>query len=144
MEQLLDKHVPSLQSAPLFGQLPDKLVEAIAGSAKETRLLAGEWLFRQGDPPNGFYVVLTGRLEVVLENPDLVRMRVLGAGSVLGELALLTHAPRSASVRALRDSQLLLVTRAGFDRLLEKDRSFADVLIHLLAAELQVSRGLDA
>ena len=61
------------------------------------------------------YIVRAGRLEVVDEGAGQV-IRELGRGDVLGELALLTDSPRSASVRAARTSDLLAISRRGLRR----------------------------
>ena len=87
------------------------------------RLPGGEWLFRHGDEGDALYVVLSGRCEVVGEDGDV--LVALGRGAVLGELALITGAPRSASVRARRDSELLELSRNEFERLLRDEPAFA-------------------
>jgi NTE family protein len=110
----------------------------LAAGAKPISIRAGEWLFRQGDPGDSLYVVLTGRLEVVVEEgSELKVIRVLGRGSSVGELALLTESPRSASIRARRDSELLLVTREHFTRLLEQRPEFAAGLTRVLGRQLR-------
>src|SRR3954467_9085630 len=75
----------------------------LAASAQPVSLRAREWLFRQGDPGDSLYVVLTGRPEIGIEGgpgQEAKVIRVLGRGDSVGELALLTESPRSASVRA--------------------------------------------
>jgi predicted acylesterase/phospholipase RssA/CRP-like cAMP-binding protein len=110
----------------------------LAASAEPVRVRAGEWLFRQGDPGDSLYVVLTGRLEIVIESgPEVKVIRVLGRGASVGELALLTESPRSASVRARRDSELLLVTREHFAALLERRPEFAAGLTRVLGRQLR-------
>src|SRR5689334_22128371 len=75
----------------------------LAAAATPERLNANDWLWRQGEEGDSLYVVLTGRLEVVAEHPTgETIIRVLGRGDAVGELALLTDSPRSASVRARR------------------------------------------
>src|SRR4051812_14391035 len=76
---------------------------ALATSAESHRILAGEWLWHEGDPADSLYVVVTGRLEVVAEGPTPTVVRTLGRGGAVGELALLTASARSAGVRARRD-----------------------------------------
>jgi predicted acylesterase/phospholipase RssA len=111
---------------------------ALAATATPMRVRAGEWLFRQGDPGDSLYVVLTGRLEVVIEKGDeQTVIRVLGRGGSVGELALLTESARSASVRARRDSELLLVTREHFAALLEERPEFAAGLTRVLGMQLR-------
>src|SRR3954452_8057962 len=115
----------------------------LASSATPERLRAGEWLWRQGDPGDSLYVVLTGRLEVVLETqeggqaPFLRVLRIVGRGQAVGELALLTDSTRSASVRARRDSELLRVSREAFERLLNERPAFAVALTRVLGRQLR-------
>ena len=71
---------------------------------------AGSYLFHAGEPSDSLYVVRSGRLQV-LQN-DVV-LRELGRGEVIGELGFLIDAPRSASIRAMRDSTLVRLTKAG-------------------------------
>ncbi len=110
----------------------------LVSSAEPERLLAGEWLWRQGDPGDSLVVVLTGRLEVVLEEPAPPRvLRVIARGQAVGELALLTDSTRSASVRARRDSELLRVSRAAFETLLNERPAFAIALTRVLGNQLR-------
>jgi predicted acylesterase/phospholipase RssA len=111
----------------------------LASSAEPARLRAGEWLWRQGDPGDSLFVVLTGRLEAVLDNPGAPPrvLRVVGRGQAVGELALLTDATRSASVRARRDSELLRVSREAFDAVLNDQPGFAIALTRVLGRQLR-------
>src|SRR3954453_7089902 len=110
----------------------------LAASAQQITVHAGDWLFRQGDPGDSLYVVLTGRLEIVIESgPEVKVIRILGRGDSVGELALLTESPRSASVRARRDSELLYVTPEHFARLLAERPHFAAGLTRVLGRQLR-------
>ena len=103
---------------------------------------AGDWVFRQGDKADAMYVVLSGRLEARVESPGRV-LRVLGRGAAVGELALLTGATRSASVRARRDSELLRLSAADVDELIKHEPAFTAGVARYLATQLQASQGLD-
>jgi predicted acylesterase/phospholipase RssA len=81
---------------------------------------------------------------VVAVDGDERVVRELGPGQVFGELALLTGSPRSAAVRAVRDSELLALDAASFDALLAEDAEFSRALLRELAGQLQVSGGLAA
>ena len=133
----------ALGSVSLFAGLDPELRAEVAAGATPVRVEAGEWLFRQGEPADSLYVVLSGRLEVLIESPEPGLIRMADQGAALGELALLTDSTRSASVRARRDSDLLRLERADFLALLERDPAFAVALTRALAALLQRSRSLD-
>ena len=77
---------------------------------------------------------------VIEGDHELKVIRILSRGSSVGELALLTESPRSASVRARRDSELLLVTREQFAKLLEQRPEFAAGLTRVLGAQLREVR----
>jgi NTE family protein len=128
-----------LAEVPLFAGLEPELREALAACTTEIRVAAGESLFRQGEPGDAMYVVRTGRLEVVDEATGAV-VRELGRGDAVGELALLTDSPRSASVRAARATDLLTIGRADFERLLQASPAISLALNRVLAEELRDTR----
>jgi NTE family protein len=133
-----------LRHVPMFAGLPPETLQRIAGRALKVHVRAGEWLFRQGDPADGVFVVVSGRLDVVLEeNGRIELLRVLGPESVVGELALLADSERSASIRARRDSELLKLTRGEFDALMAEDQRFTGELVRLMGVQLQRSRALE-
>lgn len=131
-------------ASPLLACVSTPELEELMREARERRLEAREWLFRHGDSADACFVVLTGRLEVLVDTEGGPRVaRVLGPGATLGELALLTGERRSASVRALRDSRLLEIDAERFTALLERDPPMAVALARELARQLQASGGLE-
>ncbi len=87
----------------------------------ETRVLqGGEWLFHQGQAGDSLYLLARGRLQAWLEPADHGQARLLGEivpGDSVGEMSLLSGLPRSAGVRAVRDSLLVRIDRKHFDAL---------------------------
>jgi len=82
----------------------------------------GEWLFRQGDAADCLFLLARGRLQVWLETTDAHEggakmVAEVEPGEIVGEIGMLTHGPRSASIRAVRTSLLLKMSSAVFDRL---------------------------
>ncbi len=137
--------VATLAGVPLLGGADAEALEALAADAQPLRALAGDWVMREGDDADDLYVVLRGRLRVIADADGQERiLRVLGPGAAIGELALLTGAPRSASVQAVRDSTLLQLSRERFVELMERDPRFAAAVARELASQLQASGGLDA
>ena len=126
--------VAGVAAVPLFAALdPDARVR-LERSATELAVPAGGWLMREGDPPGSVYVVRTGRLEVWIAG---ARVRELGPGAVIGELAVLTGEGRSAAVRARRDSVLLEIHREDFATLLDTDQAASRVVVTQLAERLR-------
>jgi len=86
------------------------------------RLSKDEYLFRQNDPPTSAFLIEEGRVQIVLERigaESISVERVLairGPGDIVGEMAIIDHAPRSASVRALEDCVILPITADQLER----------------------------
>ena len=130
----------ALQAVSIFSELSEELREEIIADSKLIRLPAQDWLFRQDDHGDALYVVCSGRLEVVRERPGPPAViRLVARGEALGELALLTDSRRSASVRAIRESELLQVGRDQVLRLLSASAPFAIALTRALGRILQAS-----
>ena len=89
----------------------------------------------EGDPVDGLYVVVSGRIKVLLSDNDgkEVVLTVESAGACFGEIALLDEEPRSASVAALENTELLIIYRDQFMDLLDNHPEFARALIRSLA-----------
>ena len=105
----------------LFGD-DEELRTRFQEEAKRVLLPGGHTLFREGDPSDHLYLVVHGRLQVHRDGPDGARHVIgeIGTGGICGERALLLGSPHSATVRAQRDSELLELSRDGFDRLIAK------------------------
>lgn len=121
-----------LGEVALFANLPEAGLCELAALARPVSIPAGAVLFERGDPGDALYVVRSGRLEAVIDDHVV---REAGRGEVLGELALLTGGPRTATVRARRDAELYAVRRADLDLLLT-DPASARALVHHLAARI--------
>jgi EmrB/QacA subfamily drug resistance transporter len=131
-----------LRNIQVFAGLSEDLLEQIAQLAVDVSLRRGEWLFRQGDPADGVYVVRVGHLGVVQEGAETQTINTLTRGAVLGELAMLNGSPRSASIRALRDTEVLKIDKPHFDALLRSEPELALSLTRVLSAQLQASRAI--
>ena len=104
-----------------FPRLEQEGLEAFGGEVEWVALRGGEWLFREGDAGDAAYIVISGRLRAVTGGDAEERvLNELSAGETVGEMALLTDDVRSACVYAVRDSQLVRLSRAVFDRLTDQ------------------------
>jgi NTE family protein len=134
----------TLASVPRFHGVRADALRSLEAGAGSVVVHAGEWLFRSGDPADCLYVVRSGRVRIVVEGDEGPRiLREVGAGAAIGELALLTGSNRSASVQAVRDSELVVLSAATFDELLGEDPAFAGAVARELALQLQASGRLE-
>ena len=129
-----------LSGLPLFRHAPPESLYRIAEATVRVELAARDRLFAANEPAADLHVVLSGRLEIV--SPDGEVLREIGPGSVLGELAVVTDSPRSASVRARRDCELLSINGPRFQALLRADPALGFALLRQLALQLRESAGL--
>lgn len=134
-----------LLNVPVFEGLSAEMREQVATLAGNVALAPGEWLFRQGEPADAVYVVRLGHLEVLQADEGTeVPINTLTRGAVLGELALLSDSTRSASVRALRDSELLRIEKPAFEQLLRSEPELPLGLTRVLSSQLQASHSQPA
>jgi predicted acylesterase/phospholipase RssA/CRP-like cAMP-binding protein len=108
--------------AGLMGEDEPDLVQTVVDRVGWRRLAAGEVLFEQGDPPDAAYFIVAGRVMVSVRDPDgnAEPVAELGRGEVVGELGLLDRAPRSATVRAVRDTTLAVFSTEVFEELVTR------------------------
>src|SRR5262245_33632761 len=106
-----------LSSVRLFQILGPAALADLFSELDLVFLAGGETLFRAGDAGDALYVVLSGRLRILAERLDGSSevLREIARGETVGELALLTGKPRSATVRAIRDTELAKLSRAAFE-----------------------------
>ncbi len=98
--------VPILKKLPLFqGLVEDELLKVL-GMCKATQLAAGERLFEQGEAGASLYILLAGRMEIIVEGKGVVH--VMGPGEVVGEIGLVcSRFRRTAAAQAVEDCVLL-------------------------------------
>lgn len=127
-----------LSGVPLLAAMPLAARRRLEDAAALVEVPAGTWLMRAGDPSGAAYVVRRGRLVVEV---DARRIRELGPGEVLGELALLTGEPRSADVRARRDSTVVELPREAVDDVLDTDPAASRYVLAQVAERLRTAGG---
>jgi predicted acylesterase/phospholipase RssA/CRP-like cAMP-binding protein len=126
-----------LAGIPFFAALDEASRREIAEQLEPVHVAAGDVVFRQGDAGDGLYLVLSGRLRVSVAAEGGERMlHDLGRGAVVGEIALLTDRPRTATVHAVRDSDLQLLRAPVFQGLAERSPALMSGMMRLLADRL--------
>jgi voltage-gated potassium channel len=111
-----DTRVELLRDLPLFELCSKRDLRRIAALAVERGLEAGTELIREGEPAGEFYVVVEGEVDVRRRGRRVAR---LGAGSFVGEIALLSRSPRTATVVAATPLRVLAISGRDFVALLD-------------------------
>ena len=132
-----------LRRVPLFADLSEEDLEQLYEMAKTISIPAGELVFEEGSPGDALYVVLDGELEVSKRQggQDVV-LAVRRAGEFIGEMSLLEQAPRSASVRTLRESRLLMINQAAFETLLSCSPSAHLTMLRTVTSRLRSTESM--
>jgi NTE family protein/lysophospholipid hydrolase len=111
-----------LASTELFQTLDESILDEITTQVEVIRVPGGDSLFKQGDAGDSLYIVINGRLRVIVRREDNQEDIVaeLGREEMVGEMALLTGENRSATVRALRDTTLIRLSNEGCNYIAER------------------------
>lgn len=133
----------ALARSPLFSNLGRLDLARLAGELEEKRFTPGQVIVRQGDRPDGFYVIKQGRAAVLAGVAAPAggdgageQLTTLGAGEVFGEMALLTDSPRTATVVAETDLTVWRLSRPRFETLLDHERGIARSIERSLSLRL--------
>jgi CRP-like cAMP-binding protein len=105
-----------LRTVPLFADLEDRSLQAVAILAREVSFKAGEVFMLEGEIGDGFYVILDGTVRIDRGERTI---RSMTAGGFLGEIALLEKRPRTATATAVTDVTALELKHHEFERLLD-------------------------
>jgi len=123
-----------LKSVPLFAGLNKKQLQLIAKSSDEVSLAAGDVLVDQGQTGREAFLLLAGQVTVKRNGR---KVATLGPGAIVGELALLDHGPRTATVTADTDISVLVVDRRNFLEIVESSHTLTSKLLEYLASRIR-------
>jgi CRP/FNR family cyclic AMP-dependent transcriptional regulator len=122
----------------LFGQLTDEDVEWMMRVGRRRPVGRGEALIRQGVPVDAVFILLEGRLAVLLGQQEREIAR-LNAGEVVGEMSFIDARPPSATVRGLEDSTVFALPKPVLASKLDQDLGFAARFYRALAIYLSTT-----
>ena len=124
----------ALRQVPLFAKIPDEQLQWLSEQGEEIWLEAGTQIARQGDPPDGFYIILEGKTEWArtVQGQDVYAVS-LEAGEVFAELILLLDEPYPTSGRALTNVHLYKLSPDTFWEMLCKCRSIPQSILKISA-----------
>ena len=119
-----------IRQISLFKNLSDKDLDFVADRSRLVEFERDETIYRQGDPPNAFFGLVSGRVRVFAQQKDGrdETLELLHRGDYFGMMSLLTNEPHSVTAVTLNDSILVRTDRAGFEEILKE---IPEVAIHL-------------
>lgn len=124
----------AFERTPLFSSLDAGRLRRLIERARLVRLTAGETLFRKGDPGDALFVVAAGEVIILAEGE--VELARLSDGAFFGEIALLADQPRSATVRAARETDVLAIDRSAIAELVAGSPETLKVFLRFLRDRL--------
>ncbi len=133
------KRIPFFSSLPQRGQ-----EEIVAPLLQEERYRQDEYLFYEGDPAQGLFIVEEGQVKIIKHSPrgkDMI-LRLLGPGEMFGEVAAFDGGPSPASAQAFEDTTVFHLPQRDFLRLLHEYPSVALLVIEDLGRKLRDAHDL--
>ena len=128
-----------LKSVPLFAGLPNELLHALASVVMHRSVPRLTTIVAEGDPVDSLYIVINGRLKVMMGEADgkEVILSIVGPGEFFGEMGLIDDSPRSASVVTIETCELLVVTKRDFRKCIAENVEMSMTVMRGLVRRLR-------
>ena len=131
-------HEEALAAVPLFSQLTRKDLSRLGRAVVERKYKAGETIVKEGEQAVAFFMITKGKVEAVAgKAAKQTKLNELGPGQVFGEMALLDGMPRANTVRAVTDTECLVMSRWDFVAELRTNPHIAVAMLPILSKRLR-------
>ena len=132
-----DEKISLLHGIPLFRFLDHPHLVVLSNNCETLDFSAGARLFDQGDVADALYIIIEGKAAVLITDGETERkVRECGVNEVIGELALISDATRSASVEATTDLAVLRLDRESFIDILQSNSEIGYQILQVVANRL--------
>jgi CRP/FNR family cyclic AMP-dependent transcriptional regulator len=128
-----------LKAVPLFSSCPDEQLRMLAAVVTRKSVARSTTILASGDTTDSLYIVLSGRLKVLMSDSDgkEVILSILGPGEFFGEMGLIDDSPRSASVVAIEPCELLSIAKRDFKKCLQENFEMSMAVMRGLVRRLR-------
>lgn len=128
-----------LKNVPIFSELGRRDIERLSKLMVPRNVRAGEVIIKEGDQAAGFFIISSGKVEVVqgVDGSNPQQLAQLGPGEFFGEMALFEGFPRNATVRAMEDTECLAMTRWDFTAEMKNHPEIAVGMVPVLVRRLR-------
>jgi CRP-like cAMP-binding protein len=134
----LESEVQSLRQVPMFREIDPARLKLLAFTSERVQFADGQRFFSQGDPSDSAFVILEGGANVLLNTPTGdIKIAELGRNALVGEMGILSDAPRSASVMAAATTTALRIDKRVFLELLAQFPQMSLAVMRELANRLE-------
>ena len=129
----------ALKSVPMFATFREDQLRALATVVTRRSAPRGSVIMREGDAVDSLYIVISGRLKVMMGEADgkEVILGLIGPGEFFGEMGLIDDLPRSASVLAIEPCELLSITKLAFRKCLVENAEVAMAVLRVVVRRLR-------
>jgi len=122
-----------LKAVPFFHRLEEEILQKLSRLVIKEHFQAGELVFREGEPGDALYIVLSGEASVLRlmdrEKDEYKSLGLIGHDELFGEMALFDAQPRSATIRAATDLEVVKITASDFQHFLLEDTRSASIVL---------------
>jgi len=128
-----------LKSLPMFAGFSAEQMRSLAAMVTRRSAPRGSAIMHEGDAVDSLYIVISGRLKVMMGEADGKEtiLSILGPGEFFGEMGLIDDNPRSASVVAIEPCELLAVAKGAFRKCLVENAELAMAVMRVLVRRLR-------
>jgi CRP-like cAMP-binding protein len=132
-------HEEALAAVPLFSELTRKDLTRLGRAVVERKYSKGETIVKEGEQAVAFFIITKGHAEVaqLIAGKRSQKLAELGRGQFFGEMALLDGAPRVATVKALDDTECLVLSRWDFIAEMRSNPHIAVSMLPILSRRLR-------
>ena len=136
---MMRRYMENLRNVSLFATLNEKDMEVISKIIFINTYAKGEVVFQEGEKGDSLYIILKGQVKVCLYDEDGREyiLAAIGKDGFFGELALIDELPRSANAITLENSELLIIRRHDFTRLLMENPMITIAILKVLSRRLR-------
>jgi small-conductance mechanosensitive channel/CRP-like cAMP-binding protein len=128
-----DRALTVFEGIDIFKPLSKKMLESLAGAAEIRVYGTGEIILRQGDAGDELFIVESGQVGMTVRKDSRVTFsKDRGAGYLFGEMSLLTGEPRTATVKALEDTETVVIGKDAFDEIIKADPTVVEKLSEVI------------
>ena len=134
----LNEEVNLLRKIPLFSNIAPSKLKLLAFTSERLKFREGTELFHQGDMGDSAYIIIDGSVKVIVSTPNGdVKVAEMNKNDIVGEIAILCDVPRTATVIADQDVEVLKISKELFFRMVGEFPQMAVEIMRELAIRLE-------